>query len=195
PAALRFLDPLLGVVVALEPDGRALLEGFADDLDHRVVDRLGFLERLSKLVGDLSNRVGNKNVEQSDWESDRGGRSDSAELEFLASKREGRSAVAVGIVARNLGKSSDPELDHLLLCAAGAFSGCDLLDDLGEHVAHEDRDDCGRSFVRAQPVLVAGRSNSRTEKTCVLVDTLQYRGQKQQEPQILVRGLSRLQKV
>ena len=63
----------------------------------------------------------------------------------------------------------------------------DLLEDVGEHVAEEDRDDRRRRFVGAQPVIVAGAGDAGAEQALPLVDRAQDRRAEHQELQVVVR--------
>jgi hypothetical protein len=99
---LRLFHPIFRVVVSLEANGGRILEYFANDLEHGVINRLGLLESLAERICDLTDRIGDDGVEQSHRECDRRRGSNGAKLELLSGEREGRCAVAVGVVALNL---------------------------------------------------------------------------------------------
>ena len=87
----------------------------------------------------------------------------------------------------------------LIICLLGAarrrLAGGDVVDDAREHRAHEHRDDRRRRFVRAEAVLVAGRGDAGAQQARVLVHALQHRGEEDEEAQVLVRRLARLEQV
>ncbi len=95
----------------------------------------------------------------------------------------------------NFRQLRDSELDHLLVGGGGALSGGDLLDDLGEHVAHKNGNDSGRRFVGTEPMLVAGGGDAGAEQARVLMDPLEHGGEEGEEANVLVGRLSRLEKI
>jgi len=70
-----------------------------------------------------------------------------------------------------------------------------LLDDFVEHVAQVDRDDGGRSFVGAETMVVAGRSDGSAEQALVEVDGADHRGAEGEELGVLVRVVAGLEEV
>ncbi len=71
----------------------------------------------------------------------------------------------------------------------------DLLDDVLKHVAEEDRDDRGRSFVGPQPVVVGRGGDGDPEQVAVTGDRADDGGQEEEELGVLVRGFARLEQV
>ena len=80
----------------------------------------------------------------------------------------------------------------LLVVFAALF---DLLEDVGEHVAQEDRDDRRRRFVRAQPVIVAGARDAEAQQPLELVHRAQHRGAEHEELDVVVRRVAGVQQV
>src|SRR2546430_17526519 len=107
------------------------------EIEHCVIDFICILESFAHPCGNLADRVGDSDVEQGYREGNRGRRPHGAELELLSGECEGRGAIAISVIATYLGQLGDTELDHLLGCGLRALSRGDLLDDFGEHVAHE----------------------------------------------------------
>ena len=70
-----------------------------------------------------------------------------------------------------------------------------VVDDVGEHVAEEDRDDRRRGFVGAQAVIVAGRRDRRPQQVGVHVHGADDRAQEHQELRVGVRVLLRVEQV
>jgi hypothetical protein len=71
----------------------------------------------------------------------------------------------------------------------------DLLEDVGEHVAEEDRDDRRRRLVRAEAVIVAGAGDRRPQQALPLVDRTHDRRAEDQELHVVVRVRARTQQV
>ena len=67
----------------------------------------------------------------------------------------------------------------------------DLLEDVGEHVAEEDREDRRRRFVRAEPVIVAGAGDAGAQQPLPLVDGADDRRAEHQELHVVVRVRAR----
>ena len=83
-------------------------------------------------------------------------RADGAELELVAGEGERAGAVAVAGVARQLGQHRDADLHEAALLGALGAALLELVDDVLELVAQEDRDDRRRRLVGAEAVVVGG---------------------------------------
>ena len=64
-------------------------------------------------------------------------------------------------MARNLGQGSGAQVEDATLQGPLGHTLLDLLQDVHQHVAEEDRDDRRRGFVGAQAVIVGGRGDAR----------------------------------
>ena len=71
----------------------------------------------------------------------------------------------------------------------------DLLDDVLEHVAQEDRDDRRRGLVGAQAVVVAGVGDGHAQQVAVLGDGADHGHQEDQELGVVVRRVAGLEQV
>ena len=81
---------------------------------------------------------------------------------------------------------------------AGGRSGAallHLLDDFVEHIAQVNRDDGRRSFIGAEAMVVAGRSDGSAEQTLVKVDRTDHRGAEGEELGVLVGIVAGLEEV
>src|SRR5688572_23679545 len=117
-------------------------------------------------------------MQQCNGPRDRLTATDGAELELVPGEGKRRRAVPVGVVLLDLGQLRDAQLDELFLRARGCGLALDdVLDELREHRAHEDRDDGRRCLVGAKAMLVAGRGNAGAEEPRVLMDALENRSQ------------------
>ena len=63
----------------------------------------------------------------------------------------------------------------------------DLLEDVRQHVAEEDRDDRRRRFVRAEAMIVAGAGDRHAEQALPLVHRAQHRRAEHEELDVVVR--------
>ena len=63
----------------------------------------------------------------------------------------------------------------------------DLLEDVRQHVAEEDRDDRRRRFVGAEAMIVAGAGDAGAEQPLPLVHGAQHGGAEHQELDVVVR--------
>ncbi len=84
-----------------------------------------------------------------------------------------------------------------MLCGVArvARAALDRLEDLLQLGAEEDRDDRGRRLVGAQPVVLAGVGDRRAQQLLVPVDGLDDRRAEEQELEVLVRRVARLEQV
>ena len=120
-------------------------------------------------------------------------RADGAELELVARERERRRAVAVAGIARQLRQRRDADVEHAAALGALRFAGLfDLLEDVGEHVAEEHRQDGRRRFVGAEPVIVAGVRDAEAEQALPHVHRANHRGAEEQELHVVVRRVARV---
>ena len=71
----------------------------------------------------------------------------------------------------------------------------DLIDDVLEHVAEEDRDDRRRGLVGAQAVVVGGVRDRDAEQVAVAGDGAEHGGQEDEELRVVVRGVAGLEQV
>ena len=89
----------------------------------------------------------------------------------------------------------DSELQDLFLLPLVRRIILDGLENLCQLVSEEDGDDCGRRFVRAEPVVIAGCRHGQAQKILVVIHRLDYGAQKQEELRIFIGGLSRRKQV
>ena len=81
------------------------------------------------------------------------------------------------------------------LGALGAAGLLDLLEDLGEHVAEEHREDRRRRFVGAEAMIVAGVRDAVAQQALPHVDRANHRGAEEQELHVVVRRVAGAQQV
>ena len=126
--------------------------------------------RLLELVGELLERVGDGGVEHGLRPVDRRRRADRAELELVAGEGERRGPVAVRRVLRQDRQRGDAELEVAAVLRRRRGALLELLDDVLELRAEEDRHDRRRRLVRAEAMVLAGVGDARAEEVGVDVD-------------------------
>ena len=109
-----------------------------------------------------------------------------AELELVARERERRGAVAVRAVLGEVGELRDAQVHLLARVARVGLVVDEGVHDGGKVVAQEDGDDCGRSLVGAQTVVVAGRGNACAQQVLVVVDRGDDAGEEDEELQVVL---------
>ena len=97
------------------------------------------------------------------------------------------------VCARDVDRSAQI---HLGLVNVGVvLAGLDRIQNSLQLVADEHGDDRRRRLVRAQTVIVAGRSDGNAEQILIFVNSLDNGGQKQDELAVFARVLARLEQV
>ena len=183
--------PLGGVIVAVEEDALVLAD---DALQHTLQygvqvllagGHLGF-----DLAADLVHGPGGNSVEHDIRAGATLAGANGAKLELVAGKGHGRRAVAVGRIARQTRQCGHANLD--MTGGLGAFRAAlfDLLDDVRELLAQEDRDDGGRRFVGAEAVVIAGGGHGHAQQRGVGVHGLHDHAQHGEKLGVLVRRMA-----
>ena len=170
-ALLGLVVPLFGVAVAVEDDLLVLLDDLREQVLDRVVEVLAALDGGFELGGDVVERLGDDRVQDRVGAGDVGRAADGAELELVAGEGE-RDWCGCGrrLPSGSGGRTLTPVWNMppcLLRLGAALF---DLLEDVVELVAEEDRDDRRRGLVGAEAVVVVGRRDRQAEDLAVLGD-------------------------
>ena len=118
-----------------------------------------------------------------------------AELELVARERERARPVAVAGVARQLRQHGRTRVEDAARLGALRAALLELLEDVGEHVAEEHRDDGRRRFVRAEAMVVARAGDRRTEQALELVHGAEHGGAEDQELHVVVRRVAGIEQV
>ncbi len=122
-------------------------------------------------------------------------RPDGAELELVAGEGERARAVAVARVARKRRQGGRAEFEASAFLGARRRAALELLEDVLQLLAEEDRQDGGRRFVGAEAVVVRGARHGGAQKVLVAVDGAEHGGAHEQELHVLVRRLARLEQI
>ena len=99
-----------------------------------------------------------------------------------------------GSVGR-IGQRVDADHQRALLLRRGRAALGDLVEDVGQLVAEEDRDDRRRCLVGAEPVVVGRRGDRGAQQAAVLVHRADHRGAEDEELRVVVRGVTGQQQV
>ena len=190
-ALLRLCYPGIIVAVAVEDDALVRLDFALYECHQRLLEVLGALQLVSELAELLSDCGVQHNVCARDVDR----RAQRTELELVAGEGERRGTVAVGGVLRDSRQNCSAQI-HLGLVNVGVvLAGLDGIQNSLQLIADEHGDDRRRRLVRAQAVIVAGRSDGNAEQILIFVNRLDNGGQKQDELAVFARVLARLEQV
>ena len=187
----RFLDPRIIIAVAVEEDPLVVFDRLADHVMQR---SLKILRRLQP-VGIDAQRFRHGGVEHDVRAGDGVCRAEHAKLEFVARKRKRRGAVAVGSVFFEFRQCVDAEAHDLLFGALIRLVLFDRFENGGQLVAEKDRYHRRRSFVRAEPVIVACRGHGDAQKILIVVHRLDHGAEEQQKLRVVIRRVAGRQQV
>ncbi len=122
-------------------------------------------------------------------------RTEHTELKLVARESKGRGAVSVRCVSEELRKNMNAELHDRLFGAVVRLVAFNSFKNLCQLIAEEDRNNCRRSFVCAESVVIACRCNRKTKKILIIVNRLDNRTKEKQELCILIGSFARSKKV
>ncbi len=154
-----------------------------------------FATAASSLRRDRVERFGEDGVDRHHRTRDRLPGAHRAELEAVAGEGEGAGAVAIARVLRERRQRVDADRQMVLGLRGGRAALGDLLEDVGELLAEEDRDDRGRRLVGPEAVVVRRRRDDRAQQGAVLVDCADHGAAEDQELRVLVGRLARIEQV
>ena len=194
-ALAGFLLPLRRVVVAVEDDPLVLLDDLGEELADGLVQVLALGRRRLELVGDRVERIGHRRVQHHVREGDALPRRHGAELELVAGERERAGAVAIARVARQLRQHADAEVLNAALLGGLGAALLDLLEDVGEHLAEEDRQNRRRRLVRAKTMIVAGAGDAGAQQSLPAIDGAKHGRAEHQELHVVVRRIAGAEQV
>ena len=172
--------PFTAVTVAVEDDALVVADGALHQFDNGGVEIL----RILQLVGIAFQLFGNCGVQHDVCVSDAHGASRHAEFEFIAGERERRGAVAVGRILGERGQDIHTQLHARFGRGNVVRAGGDGFNDGFQLLAHKNRDDGRRRFIGAQTMVVARGGDGHTEQVLILVHSLDYGREEQQELQV-----------
>ena len=132
------------------------------------VEALAGADRLFQGRRHVIERLGHDRVQDGVRAGDRLRRADGAELELVAGESERRGAVAVAGVLRQLGQHADADVEHAARFGALGVAFFELIDDVLELRAEENRNDRRRRFVGAEPVIVGGVRDADAQQFGIL---------------------------
>ena len=188
-----FFDPFVGIAVAVENDALVFLHNLLQQVLEFFVELVG--RNIGELVSDEVEGFGDNGVQDDVRFGAALAGTRSAEFELVAGECEGRCTVTVGSVARERRQRVGTELQGACLLAGLRIALFELVDDVGELVAEVHGDDCRRSFVGTETVVVTGASDCHTEQVGVGVDSIDDGTERGEEDGVLVRVLARVQEV
>ena len=114
----------------------------------------------------------------------------STELELVPGESKGRSAVAVGVVAKDFRNFGNAQVNAFPVSVAKILARrqvFEFIEGFGELLSDERRHDSRRSLVSAQAQIVACRSNASAKQLFVFVHGLEDNGQHGHKPEVFLR--------
>jgi hypothetical protein len=114
---------------------------------------------------------------------------------LLPVKANGLGAVAVARVARQLGQHEDAGVELAAVLGRLRAALLDLLEDVRQHVAEEDRQDRRRRLVCAETMIVAGAGDAGAQQPLPAVDRADHRRAEHEELHVVVRVRARPEQV
>ena len=192
-AAFGFGNPFIGIAIAVEDHALVFLHDLLQNLLQARVEVL--LVEFLELFRNHVERFGHDGVQNHVRLGAALAGTRSAEFELVAGERKRRSPIAVGSVAREGRKhvGTDAECTGLLRGLGHALFN--LFNHVHQLIAKEHGDNCRRSFVRTEAVIVARTRNRHAEQVGVSVDGVDDGAKRGEEHGILVRVLARVEQV
>ena len=153
----------------------------------------GFLKVFGILesVGIDSQTLGDRAVQHDVGAGDAVGGAEHTELEFVSGECKRRSSVAVRRIPVESGQDIDAEFHLDFLCTLIRRIGVDGLENGIQFITEEDRDDCRRSFICTETVVVARCRDCQTEQILIIINGLDDGAEEEQELGIFIRRCSR----
>lgn len=191
----------MGVIVTLKANGLGELDVLFDN-SQNVVSRGFFLgaHGFEEVIRDSIHGRSNGRVDERDGERRRLLGPNGSELKLVSGKGKWRGAIAVRQVSGNGRESGDLDVEH----RTAEFNGLEMrlgkvadvarvfdgVENFGQVLSEESRDDARGSLVGSEAVLVRSRGNGGTEETAVLVDGIQD-GHETEKESVIGLGLDR----
>ena len=190
-AAFSFGNPFIGVAVTVKDDSLVFLHDFLQNLLQARVEVL-FVE-FFELFRNHVERFGDNRIQNHVRFRAALAGTRCAEFELVAGESERRSSVAVGSVARQGREHVGANAESASLLTGLRYALFNLFNDVHQLVAEEHRDNCRRSFVCTEAVIVAGTSSRHAEQVSVGIDGVNNGAERGEEHGILVRVLTRIE--
>ena len=193
PSLCSLLYPLFGVAVSVEQDPLVICQHLLQDLPESVLSVM--LRNFLQCVTDRLQHICDRRVQNDVRVRDRQGRSGHTEFEFVSGKCERGRPVPVRRIPCDMRQDGCTRA-HLRLPLS--FEGHTFLQSVQykrELLPEENGNDCRRSLISSQSVIVPGCGDGNTENLCVLIDRRDDRDQEGQEGEVVTGMLSRVQEV
>ena len=154
--ALRFLQPLSGVVVAVKDDPLVLPDVPDNQVMKDVPETVLIRPCRLQLIGKLAQALRDDGIQNHIGRGNGSGGAEGTELELVAGKGKGRRPVPVRRILRELRQHVDPNGHIRLLPAAVVRAAFQGFEDLGQLIAQKNRDHSRRGFKSAKSKIIAG---------------------------------------
>ena len=186
-----FSHPFIGVTIAVEDDALVSQVGFFNQIIYGSLQ----VRSIGQLSSELLQLFGNDSVQHNVGTSDGEHGAQHTELEFVAGEGEGRGSVSIGIILNQSRNGVIANLHEFSRVAGVNLISSDCFQNCGQLGAQEYGNDCRRSLVGAQTMVVTSASYGYTQQVLVFINSLQNSCQEGQEAQVLVGLLAGIQQV
>ena len=191
PHFCSLFDPGIIVTVAVENDPLVILDGLAD---HIMQSGLKIFCLLQSVRIDAQ-ALGYCGIEHNVGAGNTVGRPQHTELELVARKSKGRSAVSVRCVYSEFGQYINAQLHNLLFSSCIRGIAVDCLQNRIQLIAQENGNDSRRCLVSTQTVVVARSGNRDSQQILIIIHGLDDRTEEKEELGILIGGVARRKQV
>ena len=186
-----FLNPCIGITVAVEDDTFMSLVGFFNKIIYCCFQ----VRSICQLIGKLIQLFGNDGVQYDVGACDGEHAAQHTEFKFIAGEGEGRGSVSVGVILNKSRNGIVAYLDITFRVAVVNLVCCNSFENCSQLSAKEHGDDSRRSFICAQTMVIASAGNRYTQQILIFINSLDNCCQEGQEAQVFVRLLAGIQQV
>ena len=186
-----FINPFIGITVAIEDDTFVSLVGFFNQIIYCCFQIRSICQLIGKFIQLFSNDGVQYNVGAGDGEH----AAQHTEFKFIAGEGERRGSVSVGVILNQSRNGIVAYLDVAFRIAVVNLVSCNSFKNCSQLSAKEHGNDSRRSFVSTQTMVIAGAGNRYTQQILIFINSLDNCCQEGQEAQVFVRLLAGIQQV
>ena len=190
-AFCSFLNPCIGITVAVKDDTLMSLVGFFNKIIYCCFQVRSICQLISKFI----QLFGNDGVQYDVGACDGEHAAQHTEFKFIAGEGEGRGSVSVGVVFNKSRNGIVAYFNVAFRVAVVNLICCNSFENCSQLSAKEHGNDSRRSFICAQTMVIAGAGNRYTQQILIFINSLDNCCQEGQEAQVFVRLLAGIQQV
>ena len=186
-----FLNPGIGITIAVEDDAFVSLVGFFNQIIYCCFQIRSICQLISKFI----QLFGNDGVQYDVGTCDGEHAAQHTEFKFIAGEGERRGSVSVGVILNKSRNGIVAYLDVAFRIAVVNLVCCNSFENCSQLSAKEHGNDSRRSFVSAQTMVIAGAGNRYTQQILIFINCFDNCCQEGQEADVFVRLLAGIQQV